>query len=623
MNLILKRSIKSFFLLFLIGLAFRAEAMIGTIDSNQHGALLCLNDSCLATSQINFGYFLNSPNSNISITDFSLNGYFWGQDFGWVVLNCAQTSSGCSSVNGNFKVSNDGLGHLSGYAWGQNTGWINFGPFQNSQTLSVSINNAGEFNGYAWAENFGWLKFDCNLLNACVKTNWQPVSNNQGGGIGTIFNPPQFILPPALPPILTPDPIISPVEVILLPPSENIPSFPPAEIIPGLPAQEDLNEIIPSLDDSISSVIESPSPINLAENNPIETASPLIQLSHIINNTLGQLSSSIQKASGQVSSLLKNPIGKVSSSIIMATGIISGTSISLATVLFANPLSLSELFLIPFRLWSLLLTALGLKKRNVPWGTVYDSVTKQPLDPAYVVLQDLNGQEVATSITDLDGRYGFLVPAGKYKMIAHKTNYLFPSQKLTGQQRDDLYQDLYFNDFIEVQEGGVITKNIPMDPLKFDWNEFAKRDQNLMKFFSRRDLWIVRFSNDLFYLGLSLTIIAFWVNPAIYNLIIFLAYFLVLILKKSLLKPRAYGHIKRQKTQNPLSFAILRIFFEGSGNEVIHKVTDKTGKYYCLIPNGKYYATIENKNEDQTYTLVHTSESIEVKDGFLNKKFEV
>ena len=109
----------------------------------------------------------------------------------------------------------------------------------------------------------------------------------------------------------------------------------------------------------------------------------------------------------------------------------------------------------------------------------------------------------------------------------------------------------------------------------------------------------------------------------IIDIIIFIIYVLLYALRKTILKPRALGHITDRLTKNPLSFAILRIFFAGSENEVMHKVADKTGRYYCLIPNGTYYAKIENKNPDESYSLVHTSDPIVVKKGHINEKFEV
>ena len=112
---------------------------------------------------------------------------------------------------------------------------------------------------------------------------------------------------------------------------------------------------------------------------------------------------------------------------------ILGISVSLAAPIaiagFGNPFSFYDIGLIFARLWSILLIAFGLKKRNPPWGTVYDSETKQPLDPVYVVLSDTSGNEIASAITDLDGRYGFAVPAGTYVLSVRKTNYDFPSKR--------------------------------------------------------------------------------------------------------------------------------------------------------------------------------------------------
>ena len=162
-----------------------------------------------------------------------------------------------------------------------------------------------------------------------------------------------------------------------------------------------------------------------------------------------------------------------------------------------------------------------------------------------------------------------------------------------------------------------------MDPLKFDWNEFAKRDKNIMRFFSKRDLWIARVSNILFILGFIVTLVAVIASPVFYNFVILAVYLILFILKRTVMKPRAYGYINNKATKNPLSFAIMRVFYAGSENEVIHKVTDKTGKYYCLVPNGKYYTKIENKNDDQSYSLVHVSEPIEVKNGYISEKFEI
>ena len=335
------------------------------------------------------------------------------------------------------------------------------------------------------------------------------------------------------------------------------------------------------------------------------------------------ISKAVTNIKKEVVNTLNTEEGEITSQVITTAGATTGVVVGVATGLFANPLTLGELLLVPIRLWGLLLTALGIRKRNVPWGTVYDSVTKQPLDPAYVVLKDLEGNEIATSITDIDGRYGFLVLPGKYKLSANKTNYEFPSKKLAGQTNDELYNELYFDDVIEINEGGVITRNIPMDPLKFDWNEFAKKDKKLMKFFRKKDLWIARISLILFIIGFIISVIATLVDPSTYNIVISIVYIVLFVMKRTVLKPRPFGYIRQKETKGPLSFAILRAYYSSGSGEAVHKVADKNGKYYCLIPNGKYSLKVENKNVDGSYSPVGQFDNIEVKRGYINKKFDI
>lgn len=289
------------------------------------------------------------------------------------------------------------------------------------------------------------------------------------------------------------------------------------------------------------------------------------------------------------------------------------------------PMSLAELALLPLRLWALLLAGLGLKKRNRPWGTVYDSITKQPLDPAYVVLQNEKGEVISDSITDLDGRFGFFATnPGSYKIVANKTNYIFPSQKLAGKGQDELYSNLYFGEALTITEqGAVITKNIPLDPEKFDWNEFAKGNQKIMKFYSRRDRFMRKFTDWAFRVGLTITLIASIIAPEPYNLIMFGLYIVMVILRHYGIRPRPYGFIKDKETGNPLSFGIVHVISAVLNQEVVAKVCDKIGRYYCLVPNGNYYLKIERKNSDESYTHIYTSPVIEVKNGIINQEFNV
>ena len=306
----------------------------------------------------------------------------------------------------------------------------------------------------------------------------------------------------------------------------------------------------------------------------------------------------------------------VSTTAIVATAVTAGSVFSL---------SLADFLMLPLRLFSLLLVGLGLKRKVRPWGVVYDSVTKQPLDPAYVTLKTLEGKEVASSITDLDGRFGFLVEPGVYQISARKTNYVFPSQKLAGKTHDELYSDIYFGDNVIIKKSGeTIIKNIPLDPVKFDWNEFAKKDKNLMKFYSKWNVLLGKSYDFLFALGFIAAIVAYIFAPHPYNTIIIVLYLLTLLLRVIGPKPRTYGYISDKATGVPLSFPLIHVIDAESNREIASKSADRYGKYYCLIPPGKYYVKIDKKNDDASYSLVYTSPVIDVsKKGIIKEKFKV
>ena len=90
------------------------------------------------------------------------------------------------------------------------------------------------------------------------------------------------------------------------------------------------------------------------------------------------------------------------------------------------------------------------------------------------------------------------------------------------------------------------------------------------------------------------------------------SYAFLLLLRILGLKPKTYGHIIDKLTGIPLSFAIIRVMIPGSETVVTSKSADKYGKYYCLVPPGKYCLKVERKKADGSYTLAYTSQIIDV-----------
>ncbi len=323
--------------------------------------------------------------------------------------------------------------------------------------------------------------------------------------------------------------------------------------------------------------------------------------------------------------IVNTPTGSVVTKAVSTTGIVAGASASIGTVAFANPVAIAEIWLIPAKLFGILMGALGIRKKGRQWGTVFDSVTKRPLDPVYVSLIDTEtDKEISGAITDIDGRYGFSVLPGKYKIQVKKTNYISPSVIMKGRFSDEVYNDLYFGEELQIKSGGeIITKNIPMDSLSFDWNEFAKTKMNVNTFIKTKDILWAKISNILFALGSIISLVAVIAAPAPYNIIIAVFYVIAYIVNNTVWKTKKSGILREKKTNIPLSFAIVKIYREGETAPAVKKIADKFGAYYSLVPNGRYFLEIDKKNDDATYTNVLRTEIMDIKNGIINSDFEL
>lgn len=576
----------------------------GTIDASNYKARLCENEDCSSYSVV---YWRTTNGTAVDVTTSGLTGYIWSEDLGWI--NLAPTNGG---------VDNTSAGVLSGYAWGSTASWVNFDTTNSGVTINTST---GEFSGYAWVSGGGWMKFDCAIADACVKTDWRPTSSgtggggNAGGGIGgggtttggggTVGGDTGTTG------------------------GDTTTTGGDTTTTGGDTGTTGGDTGTTGGSDGGGTTTTGSGTTGGTSGGggdpcPEDTTTNILgQVVGQVKDTFCETKEAAKDAIADIKKIIRSKEGDIIAIAISTTGVIAGASLTIATSLFLNPLSFSEIFLIPARLWSLLMAAVGLKKRRRPWGTVYDSITKQPLDPAYVTLRTMEGVEVTSSITDLDGRFGFVVPtAGHYMIYAQKTNYVFPSQKLVGYDHDELYRDLYFGEhFFVANAGDVIIKNIPMDPEKFDWNEFAKKQQNLMRFYSKRDKILRRISDIFFAVGFVVASLAVIAAPKTYNIIIFMLYVSLFFIRRHGAHSRPYGDITDVATGNPVSFGIIRIASAATGVEVMHRIADAKGRYYALLPNGEYKIRIDRKLLDGKYQTVAKDLPATVSNGYLSKTF--
>jgi len=292
---------------------------------------------------------------------------------------------------------------------------------------------------------------------------------------------------------------------------------------------------------------------------------------------------------------------------------------SQAILLSTNVGSMYDLYLLLLKLVGLL-TGVFRRKKNEPWGVVYDSVTKRPLDPAYVIAQlRESAQSKGEAITDLDGRYGFFLNPGEYTIVANKTHYKFPSDKLKGKARDEFYENLYFGDPFHVREGGVVQYNIPLDPVEFDWNEFAKNQDQVFKVYSKRKNLRLWFFNILFFVGMIFSVFSLMLSFTFINAIVVTVYVSILGFQVAWRASHKITHVKSKTTGKALPFALIKIWLPGLNTVMKKTVADENGRFYFLVPPGTYFITVEEKQLDASYKEVLRTEPRELKGGVLKE----
>lgn len=441
------------------------------------------------------------------------------------------------------------------------------------------------------------------------------------------------VTPPVLPseePVLPPPPPEMPLAEI--PPAETPPSILPSEepaTPPSLPGEAPvppaqpgggqpsggggIGEIVPPYVLAI---------VNSASDFIKEAGQTIINISlQLIPEPVKQLAQTIVaevqkiRSNPQVQKIMSKPVVQVSTDAVSA--VTAGATATVAvTGIMPFATSVADFASLPIRIFSLIFGVFARKRRK--WGIVYDSVSKQPLDPVYVVLKDKNGKELDTKITDMYGRFGFLVPPGEYYIEANKTHYKFPSGKISGPS-DELYDHIYHGELLKIDDPNALIINIPMDKEGFDWNEMIKQQDKYIKFNYHLELikrWLP-FASFVF--GFILTFAIWILYPTKFNGIMIWFFTILWILRQIGFKEKIWGLILDAKTKKPLPLAIMKVFFENLSQQVHSAAADSRGRYYALVDPGKYDVEISGKKLPDGYESLKKYQGINAKHGVLNK----
>lgn len=249
-------------------------------------------------------------------------------------------------------------------------------------------------------------------------------------------------------------------------------------------------------------------------------------------------------------------------------------------------------------------------KKEKPWGVVYDSVTKQPIDPAMVTIsvhENGVGEFKQTRVTDIQGRFSFLITPGRYVITAEKTNYLFPSSIIKGAQ-DGKYKNVYHGEVFEVENPYIVNLNIPMDPQGFDWNQSIKggTPQRVLELLNENKRSI------LIGAGLLSTVLIYLFLPMALTLLVGGFYAFNMLFIKTYIEQKLWGTVIYRITKEPAPRLIIKAIRKPFNLTVAHTTSDHLGRYFLLLAQGAYTIQVELPKDDGTTEILKKVENINV-----------
>lgn len=249
------------------------------------------------------------------------------------------------------------------------------------------------------------------------------------------------------------------------------------------------------------------------------------------------------------------------------------------------------------------------RARRKGYGTVYNAYTRLPVDLAIVRLRRAaNNAIVRSTVTDMHGRFQFIVPRGVYRLEVTKTGFQFPTDVLRAAHEDAGYLDLYHGEAIRVDDASAaVTPNVPVDPLAA-----SATDRQIRRGAARR-----RAKHAVAASGLVLCTAAFVVAPTLplaglvgLHVVLYLFFRRVAVPRRS----RTWGIVYDEEARDRgIPNAVIRMFAMPYHKLVDSAVSDGRGRYQFLVGPATVYLTVSkdgyHKTETDPIDLTRTGES--------------
>lgn len=238
-----------------------------------------------------------------------------------------------------------------------------------------------------------------------------------------------------------------------------------------------------------------------------------------------------------------------------------------------------------------------LRRRRKAWGTVYNTLSRLGEDLVILRLKDVaTGRIVRSTVTDREGRFSFVAPAGRYRVEASKPGYAFPSKLTRGMRDDGPFPYLYHGQEFEVgPDGAIVTPNIPLDPPAVDEGDVV----------IRRKIRGRRWRKSLAEWSLIFGALALAIKPSMFVLLLFVAQVVAFFLFRRLAlieESKRWGMVFDRDTKRPVAQAVARVF-ESRFNKLLDShVTDDRGRYHFRVGSNVYYLTVHKEGYQRTET---------------------
>jgi hypothetical protein len=208
-------------------------------------------------------------------------------------------------------------------------------------------------------------------------------------------------------------------------------------------------------------------------------------------------------------------------------------------------------------------------RKKKAWGLVYDNVTRKPLP--FMVVRIFNydtNAYIKQTVSDVRGRYGFVLDAGRYNLKVENSGYVDFIKGFRIDNKED-----------------VVSFDIPLDK-KESKVGIQKLKENL-------PLYLSKISTVIFFVGMTLTVVAFALTPSYFNFVIILLYAiqgLILLLFRS---PRNWGYVYERATGERMPGVFIRLYDEKQGRQIDVQIADERGRFGFLEDDGSYLLKVD------------------------------